>query len=357
MPRTSSVRPQQAGADVLVVGDGIIGLSIALGIARAGGSCRVIGRAITGAASSAAAGLLAPSIGAADPAFRAFMRASRDLYPAWLRWLAERTGIEVNLNRSGILAISSTDARLDLERLDHDQLRSLEPALAVGDGAVLYPDDGFVDNVQLLAALQEACRCEWSIDVVDGRIAAIEPGRGGVGVTTEDGRAQRADTLVIAAGAWSTLIVGTPRSLPVEPVRGQMLQLATAPLSHAVASPDAYLVPRGDSTLVGSTLERVGFDTATTSTALNRLRTAACAVVPSLANVEVRGAWAGLRPMTPDGRPIMGRDPDCPAVVYACGHGKNGILLAPITAQSIVTTISGGSAEHDIAPFDISRFG
>ena len=347
-------------ADALIIGDGVIGLASALAIARAGGSCRILGRAVTGAASAASAGLLAPSIGSADPVFRSFMLAARDLYPTWGHWLAERTGIEVTLNRLGIIELDSSASASHpssptREHLTLPGLRALEPALAARD-AFLYPSDGYVDNVRLLAALREAVRCEWSIEVVDGRAAGIDPGIAGCTVFTEDGRTQRSENVILAAGAWTALIAGAPRPIPVEPVRGQMIQLEGCPLSHAVSARDAYLVPRGNSTLVGSTLERVGFDSTTTSPALEHLRVAASTVVPDLARVKVERTWAGLRPMTPDGLPLLGRDPDLPSVVYACGHAKNGILLAPITADCVAAIVGGVAPQFDLAPFDVQRF-
>jgi glycine/D-amino acid oxidase-like deaminating enzyme len=343
--------------DVLIIGDGVIGLMTALAIARRGGTCRVVGRPVTGAASMASAGLLAPSIGNAEPAARAFMRNARDRYPAWIHWLAERTGVDVTLNRLGIVELAAADNETaeDARPLDRDTLHQLEPAIAAGE-ARLHPDDGYVDNVRLMSALREAVRCEWSIDHAEGRVARIAAGVDGCAVTTEDGRTQGAENIVLATGAWTALIVDTPRPLPIEPVRGQMLQLCGCPLSHAVSAPDAYLVPRGESVLVGSTLERVGFDSTTTPSALEHLRVAAGAVIPSLLQAEVQNAWAGLRPMTPDGLPILGRDPDVPSVIYACGHGKNGILLAPITAECIAAIVSREPPPADISSFDVQRF-
>jgi glycine/D-amino acid oxidase-like deaminating enzyme len=354
-PANSSLR----SADVIVIGDGVIGLACALAIARAGGTCRVLGRTIGGAASAASGGLLAPSIGGADPSFRAFMRASRDRYPAWVHWLAERTGIEIPLSRAGIIelgndAVDSTAT--DAELLDSAALAALEPSIGWTGAARLHHEDGYVDNVRLLAALREAVRCEWSIDVVDGRLAAIQPGIDDCSVRTEDGRSQFAKKAIVAAGAWSALIVGAPRPIPVEPVRGQMVLIEGCPLSHAVSSPDAYLVPRGGSTLVGSTLERVGFDHSTTPPAIERLRIAAGQVVPKLANAPAADAWGGLRPMTPDGLPIIGHDPDLSSVIYACGHGKNGILLAPITGEVVAALAAGTSSPHDISEFAVERF-
>jgi glycine oxidase len=346
--------------DALVLGDGIIGLASAIAIARSGGTCRILGRTVPGAASAASAGLLAPSIGVADPAVRSFMVTSRNRYPNWIHWLAERTGIEVTLNRLGIIEIEATQGASDASSLNADhltveELRALEPSLA-SSAATLHREDGYVDNVRLLAALREAVRCEWSIEVVEGRAALLRPSAAECIVTTEDGRTQRGKTVVIAAGAWTALIAGLPRPIPVEPVRGQMLQLCGSPLTHAVSLPDAYLVPRGESTLVGSTLERVGFDVTTTASALGHLRHAASAALPGLASAEVQNSWAGLRPMSPDGLPLIGRDPEFASLVYACGHGKNGILLAPLTAECTAALAAGERPPMDLTSFSVERF-
>jgi glycine oxidase len=358
--------PNPDRADVLVLGDGIIGLATALAVARAGGTCRIIGKAIDGQATSASGGLLAPSLGICDEPVRALMRASRDLYSSWLHWLAERTGIEVTLNRLGILEVDvapATSKSVDVPNGDPDALplgsnevQSLEPALAPTEGAILHQEDGYVDTVILLDALREAVRCEWSIDVVDGRAASVEPGRQSCSVKTEDGRVLSGDNVVLAAGAWSALVAGLPRPILVEPVRGQMLAFEGCLLTHAVASPHAYLVPRAGTTLVGSTLERVGFDNRTTTGALEHLRKAAISVVPQLEETKIAGAWAGLRPMTPDALPIVGRDPDFGTLVYACGHGKNGILLAPLTGDCVAAIIASSATPFDIAPFSVQRF-
>lgn len=362
----SVVATRRSPADVIVVGDGIIGLSVALAVSRAGGTSCVIGHQAAGSASPASAGLLAPSIGRPEPGIRRLMTAARERFPAFLRWLAERSGIDVPLNQRGIieLAFSPADSAALRERqgasarfLEPAALRAMEPSLAPAAGALLHAGDGFVDVAQLLAAMREAARCEWALDRVEGRVARIEHESDIWQAFTEDGRRYSARALVLAGGAWTPLIVGVPRPLPVEPVRGQMLALRGAPLQHAVAGPDAYVLPRGELTVVGSTLERVGFDHSTTKPALDRLRAAAVALLPELAQAETAAAWAGLRPLTSDGLPIISRDPEAPSLVYACGHGKNGILLAPITGECVAALLAGTSFDVDLEPFAVSRFG
>ena len=360
----AAARP--ARADVVVIGDGIIGLSTALAVARAGGTSCIIGHPVPGSASVASAGLLAPSVGPADRVARDVMTIARDQYPPLIRWLAERTGIDVPLNRRGIIELPSHDWDRTTGTSNHTGsaaslepgvLRSLEPMLAAATGSVLHPLDGFVDNVRLLEAMREATRCEWGVDAVDGRAARIERGGKGWSVFTEDGRQHSATTVVIAAGAWSPLVAGVPRALRVEPVRGQMLQLGGNHLEHAVAGPDAYVLPRGDTTIVGSTLERVGFDYGVTEPAIARLRAAAITMVPALETAPIVGVWAGLRPMTPDGLPIIGTDPEVPSLIYACGHGKNGILLAPLTGECVAAMAAGRRPPVDISLFSVLRFG
>jgi glycine/D-amino acid oxidase-like deaminating enzyme len=346
-------------ADVLVIGDGVIALASALAIARARRHCRMVGRTVRGAATHASGGLLAPSIGVANPAFRELMIASRDQYAEWVAWLGEQTGMTITLNLAGIIDLAADPSAPGVppgRRLDADQLQALEPAINRTERSLHFQDDGYVDNVELLAALRAATRHESLIDAVEDRALAIEARSDRCTVYTESGRREEAEIVVLAAGAWTSSIAHLPRPIPVEPVRGQMLLLRGCPLSHAVSSEGGYLVPRGDSTLIGSTIERVGFNSETTPAGLETLRRAASTVVPALAMADVEGSWAGLRPMSPDGEPILGVDPDLPSVVYACGHSKNGILLAPITAACIASLVCRTPPPIDISRWGIERF-
>src|SRR5690349_5863664 len=160
--------------DALIVGNGVIGYATALSIARAGGSCSLVGRTVAGAASPASAGLLAPSLGNADPDFRAFMTASRDRYPEWVDWLSERTGTEIVLNRMGIIALGA-DAASDLNAkpLDENALHVLEPAIVHRERVLRFDEDGYVNNLQLLAALRIAARAEPRVAIIEDHVAGL----------------------------------------------------------------------------------------------------------------------------------------------------------------------------------------
>ncbi len=162
-----------------------------------------------------------------------------------------------------------------------------------------------------------------------------------------------ADVVVLAAGAWSGQIA---RRLPIRPLKGQMIALTTnaaPPLRHVVFTTSAYLVPRDDRLLVGATAEEAEFDTTVTATATAQLRRAATAAIPALADAPLADAWTGLRPMTPDGAPLLGWLDS--RTMVATGHGRNGILLTPITAD-YVARLALGEPVDGIEPFGVGRF-
>jgi glycine oxidase len=136
-----------------------------------------------------------------------------------------------------------------------------------------------------------------------------------------------------------------------------MLSLAGSPLRHVTYGGGGYAVPRGDGrTLVGSTMERVAFDAGTTEAGLAHVRATGAAICPALATRPILNGWAGLRPITPDLLPILGREPELPAIVYACGHSRNGVLLAPLTGDVVADIVQGTDLAHDISPFRPDRF-
>ena len=352
--------------DALVIGGGLVGLACADALADRGATVRLLAAAEPGQASPAAAGLLAPSLESGDSPAHRFAVAARDVYPAFVAALERRTGRRVPLDRSGILQLAlaeDDEARLRAAAprtaawLDARALAALEPALAHARGALHHPDDGWVDNVLLLEALAHAVARRRGVEIVPEAAAAIARSGDGVEATTASGARVGARVAVLAAGAWAPRLAGLPRPIPVEPVRGQMLSLDAEPLRHAVYGPGGYLVPRADGrTLVGATMERVGFDPRTTPEGIDGLRATAETLCPPLAEAARLDAWAGLRPITPDLEPIIGPDPEWPALIYACGHSRNGILMAPLTGDVVARLALGETSPHDLAPFRVERF-
>jgi glycine oxidase len=352
---------------VAVVGAGVIGLSCAAALCARGARVLLVGESHAGEASPAAAGMLAPHIESNDTAARTLGIAARDRYPDWVAALEEATGVRILLLRNGVLELAPDEDSAALARhrasapsspsrwLEPSELRSLEPELVAPLGALLHEDDGAVDNVALVDALRRSVIRERLARVVDVEVVRISPGGLHPAVITRDARFE-VDRIVLAAGAWVNGIAGVPAPLPVEPLRGQMLALEGAPVRHVVYAPGVYLVPRDRVTLAGATMERVGFDAGTTDQALDTMHAATLEVVPALSGARRTRAWSGLRPVTPDFLPIIDRDPVHPALIYACGHSRNGILLAPLTGESVADLALDREPTHDLTPFKLQRF-
>jgi glycine/D-amino acid oxidase-like deaminating enzyme len=345
--------------DVTVIGNGIIGLAIGLELVARGLRCRVLGANRPGTASTAAAGILAPSVAQLPSAVRPFFFGSLEQFPRFLDRVRE---FDPTLSLiEGLLEIAADrQTENDLEsgsvQLDGSALAAIEPALAHLPGAILHRTNSAIDNVRLLQALARAAASTVGIDVTaDDAVLEVMVGDN-VTVRTESGSEWRSATIVVAAGAWSGRIRGLPRPLPVSPLKGQMLALNRAPLHRSVMAPDVYLVPRGSETLVGATSEVAGFDVSNTESALSGLQSAAESLCPTLVGATRTRAWAGVRPATPDMLPILGGDPDYPSVVYAFGHSRNGILLAPATADVVGALVTGQGLSFDIVPFSVTRF-
>jgi glycine/D-amino acid oxidase-like deaminating enzyme len=317
-----------SGADCVVIGDGLIGLSTALELSLHAKIC-IIGGPSKGIASTAAAGLLIPALERLPAAARPFYTDSLRRFPALLD---------------------------TLRRFDPD-LRFI-PGMVdrTGGNEITREQDGAVDNVRLLGALRAAVGASPNVTIIEDLVDRIEPRAGGIAAHTGQGRQVFARCAVLAAGAWSPSIAGLPRPLPVRPLKGQMIALRTALLSQAVMGDDVYLVPRDGETLIGATVEEAGFDVSVTEEAIVSLRASAVALFPELATAELTRAWAGIRPATPDMLPILGADPDLPALIYACGHSKNGVLLTPGTAAAIAAECLGEPTPTSIDPFSVTRF-
>ncbi len=358
-------------ADVVIVGGGVIGCALARELAGRGAAVTVVEKGEPGCeASGAAAGILAPQAEGlpAGPLFDLALE-SRGLYPKWTEDLAAETGIEVGYRRSGILrcAFSEEEEQWDsyawqrarglaVERLSGEAISALARTKVSEEArqAIFFPDEAVVDNRRLTRALRVAAERR-GVAFEIGRTARRLVVRGGrcAGVET-DGGTFEAPKVVNAAGAWAGFDPDFP--VPVEPVRGQIVEvLSPAPdVSMVIESEDVYVVPRGQSWLLGATVERVGFEKRVTAGAVGRLITAAALLLPSLESAAFLSAWSGLRPATPDGLPVLGRG--ClPGLFLATGHFRNGILLAPVTAAALADEIAGG-ASRDLAPFSIERF-
>jgi len=355
----------RSAPDVLVIGAGLIGLACATAAADRGLTVQLVGQARLGEASLAAAGMLAPSIERGEGPGSEFAIAARDRYPQYLAWLNERTGVDVPLNRDGIIQVAISEAGVrglrramspDAKWLDARDLVELEPALRHGLGGVFHAHDGAVDNVMLHEALWLAVTSHPRVSIADDLIAEIQfaPLIGAIG---RSGATYFAERVVLAAGAWSNTIAGLPRTLPVEPVRGQMISYDVTRLRRCVYGPTGYLVPRvSGRTLVGATMERAGFESATTAEGIDRLRRTAAEILPELGAFEPAEAWAGLRPISSDLQPILGVEPAESRLIYATGHSRNGVLMTPLTADCIAALLAGDPTPFDISPFSIERF-
>jgi glycine oxidase len=358
-------------ADVVVLGGGLIGLAVAAEAAARGASVLLVGETRFGEASPAGAGMLAPGSESDElpsDSVRSFAIAGRDLYPSFLSALRDETGTDVPFDRSGILELvdGGEPARRPLgsEWIDARALRDLEPELGSFSGAVLHKHDGSVDNLVLLAAMKRRAESRRSITLVRASARSVNVTLARPRVILDDGDVVEGGSLVIATGAWAAQLEGLPRPLPVRPVRGQLLMLEGAISRHVIYGGGGYLVPRRYSnapdpferTIVGATMEDAGFANETTPAGLAELTAIARRISPAATAAHVVSHWAGLRPMTPDRLPILGRDPDVPRLLYACGHGRNGILLAPITGQAIGALAVGARSPHDLSPFSIERF-
>ena len=347
--------------DVAVIGGGVIGLSTALEVARAGASCCVIEVDRAGAASGAAAGLLAPSVGHLSGDAAPFFAASLERYENFLAPLQEEDP-ELRV-LTGLIEVLSAGERTSNSSvpfarwIDREAVAGLEPRVHAPFGAVLHARDGAIDNVRLVAALRRALERNPGAHRIQAD-PAVRVGihTGSIGVVLESGSQIDAGTVVLAAGAWSGQIMGLPRFLPISPLKGQMLAVRSTGLRHPIMGDDVYLVPRAGEVVIGATAERAGFDLSTNPATIEALRQAAIRLCPGLANAPVVRQWAGLRPATPDMLPILGPDPDAPRLLYACGHSKNGILLAPATAAAIAECASGNAETWNIAPFSVTRF-
>lgn len=326
----------------------------------------LVGEHRKGEASPAAAGMLAPSVENATGPAHEFAIASRDLYPVYLEELAEAVGIRVPLNRLGVLQLALSEkgvkglqktASADSVWIDRIELAHLEPTLGHALGAVMNPEDGAVDNVVLMSALSELINSLPGISRHEGSVQGVEAKAGSVTVLLGDGNRLDGSHVVLAPGAWGASITGAPALKALSPSRGQIVSYPGIGLRHVTYGPRGYLVPRSaGATIAGSTMENVGFNAATTPEGLARVTSAASEIAPALGVLLPTSSWAGLRPVTPDMLPLLGPDPEHPEIVYAAGHSRNGILLAPITGKTVAELVAGKAPTFDLSQFRPDRF-
>lgn len=364
------------GIDVLIVGGGVIGWACAQCLATRGAHVLVVEPGPQpGAATPASAGMLAAQAEAGHQERDAVLALSvlaRDKALATARELADTTRIHLGLLETGILYIALDEGEMDDLRagvarqrqlglradwLDATEVREEWPGTAPAMGAAFAPEDAALDPGALVKALRADGERAGARHAPE-RVVTLDVQRGrALGVLTEHGR-HEADAVVVAAGAWSTELGLLPRRLPVKPVRGQMIALpwpdGIAPA--IVYGSGGYLLARGAEALVGSTMESVGFDASTTPEAETHLAGVAGRLVPALADGSVSRHWAGLRPLTPDGLPIIGRDPAVEGLWYATGHGRNGILFAALTGEIIGDLVLTGRSPVDTELVGPSRF-
>lgn len=309
--------------------------------------------------------MLAPSVEQATGSAHDFAIAARDRYPSYVEYLAERTGVHVPLNRRGILQVAITEkgvkglkktAPSSAQWMEADELRKLEPSLGHALGAMFNVGDGAVDNTILLGALQKLIAKNQHISRVASTVTKIVLRAGSCDVILEDKSQRTAERVVLAAGAWVGKITGARFARAVKPARGQLVSYSSTPLRHVAYGPRGYVVPRADSLIGGSTMEDVGFDSKTTPAGIKKVRAAAEEICPVLESTQNVTAWAGLRPVTPDMLPIIGADPEYASLLYACGHSRNGVLMAPLTGDIIADLVTGSPLSHDLAQFRPDRF-
>ncbi|MFI5009774.1 MAG: glycine oxidase ThiO [Solirubrobacterales bacterium] len=357
--------------DTLVVGGGIIGLATAWRARRSGLSVTLLERHGTGEATSrVAAGMLAPvaevEFGEAGRRVLDLGLRSAALWPSFAAELEEAAGIDVGLRQTGTLVVARDEdeahelerqiafrdsLELRTERLLPSAARTLEPALAPTVRlAFAAPEDHSVDPRLVLAALRRACEVEGVELREHAPVAGVELDGAGervMGVRLEDGERVPAATVVLAAGAWTSQLEGLPAhaGVPVRPVKGQILRLRDPAgpglLGRVVRFHGGYLVPRGDGRYVlGATMEERGFELAPTAGGVYELLRDASELVPGVSELHIEELNVGLRPGTPDNAPVIGPGA-LDGLVWATGHHRNGILLAPLTAELVARELIG----------------
>ncbi len=366
---------------IAIIGGGVCGLGIGWRLAQAGRAVTVFDRGQAGwGATWAAAGMLAPQVEAepSEEKLLALLLESRDMWAGFAAEVEAASDIAIDYRTEGTLVVAHdrddverlrfrydylSDLGLELEWISGGEAREREPHLAPGIRAAIFSaPDHQVDNRRLAAALREAyLRAGGDLRENTPVHEVVRDGERVAGVRTDDGTLG-ADTVVLAAGPWSRDIGGLPEALrpPVRPLKGQMLAVlmprGAALLDHVVWGPAIYLVPRSDGRLlIGATVEEMGFDASLTAGGMMDLLREAWETLPGIYDLPVVESWVGFRPASPDDAPILGPTA-LEGLVMATGHHRNGILLAPATAEAVSRYILSGDLPAVARPFTIARF-
>jgi glycine oxidase len=345
--------------DICIAGAGIIGLSLALELHHRGLRVTVLDRGNPlGEASTAAAGMLAAADPDNPPQLRPLADLSLSLYPAFLERLHTLSGIRVPFHTHNTLQALSPDTT-DNNVLTTTDLTRILPALQPGDHRFLLLDERSLDPRELAAALLAAVRAT-TIDLrTHTSVLSVQSRPDSIEVHTPTGIFFAAH-FIDCTGAWAATI----SSLSVTPKKGQMFSVSLPPALHlhlVVRTPEIYIVPRTINSserraIIGATIEDAGFDKTVRPADIAHLRSLAAALLPTLADAPELEAWAGLRPATPDGLPLLGTPPTNSHHHIATGHYRNGILLAPATAHLMAQSIMGETTSLDLSAFSPGRF-
>lgn len=358
--------------DVIVVGGGAVGAACARELALAGHRVLVLERGTSeGAAWRAAAGMLAPQVESKrdDPLFELGL-AGRERYKVLAPSLRDTTGVDIGFWQEGINRVAEDEAeaaelksRVAWQRqqghlcdwLDATEVAARWPWVGRTHGALWAPCDAALDPENLVEALLADAALHGATILHDAARALDRQGDRIVGVVGQSNYA--AGHVVLAAGAWTGQLEQLPRPVSVEPVRGQMAALNwPAGVERSILyGKDCYVVHRRDEAVVGSTVEYAGYRPEVTSQGIAGIFSAVSALCPALAGAAVKRSWAGLRPVTPDGLPIIGREPRVEGLWYATGHGRSGILLASITG-AIIAQLLAGTTTPEVSHLAPERF-
>jgi glycine oxidase len=345
--------------DAIIVGAGIIGLSLAIELRKQGLHVLVVEKGEPGReASWAAGGMLVGSGLETLPPLQPLAAASARMYPEFVHELEDKSGLKIDLRSEGTLLL---DPAADLRMRDAHplpaSLQELEPNFELTGNDPLFVNEQSVDPRDLVAAAVAAARHR-GIDFSSGdKVLAVEVGAGTtIGVRTNKTRFV-GGVVINCAGAWAGQI--GPHAFPTRPVKGQMLCVAMPEkdlVRHVIRTPDVYLIPRTSGRLlIGATVEEAGYDKRTVPETIQKLRQSALELVPKLDDARILEAWAGLRPGTPDGLPILGRS-STPGYFVATGHFRDGVLLAPVTAKIMSAIVTGQMPQFELAGFSPARF-